>query len=95
MPRYDHEFSHHLETLRCGGLEAVFLFVDVAKEFHEKGHDQRVSNWIGIAIANLPEADRPSALTLLLRELSRKKGKAQLHLVQPDASIVPSLKDVP
>lgn len=81
MPRYDTEFAHHLETLRQGGLEAIFLFLDVAREFDEKGHEL-LSNWIGVAIAALPETDRAAALTHLLR----KEAKPQLRLVQPTRS---------
>jgi hypothetical protein len=83
MARYDEEFAPYLETIRHGGLEAVFLFVDLARTFYENGEEERVSNWVGIAVAAIPDADRPAAITQLLRALPRKDKRAHLHLVHP------------
>jgi hypothetical protein len=81
--RYEEEFAAHLETLRHGGLEAVFLYVDVARDFYERGDQERASSWIGTAIVAIPETDRPAALRHLLRKLSPTNPKAHLHLVHP------------
>lgn len=81
--RHDDEFGPHLETIRHGGLEAVFLFVDMARNLYEKGNDQRLSNWVGLAVAAIPDADRSAALTHLLRAFARKSAKPHLRLVHP------------
>lgn len=55
-----------LEVLRHGGREAVSLFLEISKRFHEAGQVDALSDWITIAAPALPEKERGEIMTFLM-----------------------------
>lgn len=58
-----------LDTLRLGGSAAVQAFVDHCVTIHESGGGDAVSQWVAVALRELPEAERAALVTLLLDTL--------------------------
>ena len=65
----DRQLVYDLEILRHGGPEAVTLFFDMAAKCHNKGGDEHLMCWVGVASPALPEADRHAILVGLLQNL--------------------------
>lgn len=83
MKLSEQQLVHDLEVLRHGGAEAIGLFMEMARKCFEKGGTDYLSNWVNVATPALPEADRHSTMTLLLRVLYgdyNQAGEISMHV---------------
>ena len=58
-----------LNTLRMGGSGAVTAFVERCVSIHETGGGDAVSQWVVVALPELPEPERAALVTLLMDSL--------------------------
>ena len=58
--------KNDLFVLNHGGQEAIFLFMEMSRRYHESGGADAVKNWITLAAPALPEAERGEVMVLLM-----------------------------
>lgn len=63
----DKLLEHDLEILRQGGVDAVRLFLEMGRKCFDKGKAEYLDNWVSVALATLPEADRTSIVAGFMR----------------------------
>jgi hypothetical protein len=61
--------ERELDLLAHGGAEAVALFMKVAREIYAEGGHDLLDDWITLALPRLPEAERVSLLSMLIRSV--------------------------
>lgn len=66
-----------LDILQHGGEEAMSLFMEMSAKLYERGGPDMLDCWITIAAPRLPEAERNTILSLLVRTVfsGYKRGK--------------------
>jgi hypothetical protein len=55
-----------LDLLNHGGEEAISLFLEMSRRFHEAGNAEGLRDWIAVAAPALPERERSEVITLLM-----------------------------
>lgn len=66
-----------LAVLGHGGQEAISLFLEMAKRFHETGSHEALRDWIAIATPALPEKERAEVIMMLMAGFLRLNEIAQ------------------
>jgi hypothetical protein len=63
------EAKELLKILRLGGSGAVTAFVENCVSIHEAGGGDAVSQWVAVALPELPEPERAALVALLMDSL--------------------------